>query len=170
MPVDRLRPHVSERGHAVRLLFGADAYVADWVAARIPWLGDYWDGGECKAIGVMTLAGEMAGGVVYHSYNPRFRSMEWSAAAARRDWLTPFVINAMFRYPFVQHECRRLTAIVPASRESAKPARILHRRLGFKREGTARKAFGSDDAAIYGMIDSEWRNSRFNLERKQVDA
>ena len=151
----------------MRLYFGEDAQVAEWVASRIPWLGSGWDFGACVAIGVISDEGEPVGGVVYHGYSPQFRSFEWSAASTSPRWLTPRIVDALLYYPFGQCGCRRLSAAIPAHKAAAKPARVLHRKLGFKREGTVRKGFGNEDAALYGLLASEWKTSKFNL-RKEV--
>ena len=65
----------------------------------------------------------------------------------------PF-LRAMARYVFVQLECDRITGRIPADRpEAAK----LGLRLGFKHEGTLRRAHKGTDILIYGMLKEECR-------------
>lgn len=152
----------------MRLLFGADAYVAHWVGSRIDWVGSGDEFGPCAAIGVVDEAGQMAGGVVFHMYRPKPRSIMWSAASETPRWLTSHIVDSILAYPFEQLNCRRLEAVIPASRKSSAPARRFHIKFGFKREGTLRRAFGNEDAAYYGLLANEWRRNRFNLRKPEA--
>jgi RimJ/RimL family protein N-acetyltransferase len=146
----------------MHLVLGQDRDVAAWVAARIPHMGAGADFGPCAAIGVVDAAGRPLGGVVFSSFLPACRSIEVSIAADRARWLTAPLIRGIMSYPFVQLGCQRVTAITP---RRAAPTRRFLDRFGFKREGVLRKGFGTDDAIIHGLLEREWRASRWNRGR-----
>lgn len=142
----------------MRLLFGQDAVVADWVAERIPLMKDGADFGLCSALGVVSETGELLGGVVYHGYQPRFRNIELSFASGSRRWLTREILCALLRYPFEQLDCVRVTGVTP---RRATSARRFLKQFGFKHEGCVRRGFGNDDAIISGLLRTEWRRSKW---------
>jgi RimJ/RimL family protein N-acetyltransferase len=143
----------------MHLVLGQDRDVAAWVAARIPHMGPGADFGPCAAIGVADHAGRPLGGVVFSGFQPACRSIEVSFAADTARWLTAPLIGRILSYPFVQLGCQRVTAVTP--RRAAR-ARDFLDRFGFKREGAVRKGFGTDDAIVYGLLEREWRSSRWN--------
>lgn len=149
----------------MRVLTGHDAGVADWVARQIPIMaakvarepfGKAF--GPSTAIGVINEDGWLIGGVVYHGYDPDFRSIEMSFASASSRWLTRDIISVLLGYPFDQLGCIRVTGATP--KRSAAARRFVDK-FGFKREGVIRKGFGSDDAIISGLMKSEWEQSRW---------
>lgn len=76
-------------------------------------------------------------------------------------WASPMFLYHMFAYPFLDLECRRATAVMP---KKNKRCRALCDGLGFKLEGTMRKALPSDDLMVYGLLREECRY--FEAERK----
>lgn len=157
----------------MRLLFGHDADVAHWVAERIPHAAvriPYYDRGQVfgpsAAIGVVNGAGDMVAGVVYHNYDPFVRSIEVSMASTTRMWARPDVVRSLLRYIFVQANCLRCTAVTPRSATS--PRRFLEG-IGFKREGSIRRGFGSENALVYGLLADEWAAGRFREDAPTCD-
>lgn len=143
----------------MRLAFGHDALVADWVAARIPHVGAGLEFGPCAAIGAVDDQGIIRAGAVYHGYQPKFGGIEISFAKDPDVQLTRGVIGGLLRYPFEQLQCVRVTACAPLKATST---RTFLEKLGFKREGVVRLGFGKDHAVIYGMLARrEWANSPF---------
>lgn len=133
-----------------------NAFVADWVAKHIPGMiggGDF--GLLPQTFGILDGQNQLVGGVVFHNFNPRYKSIEVSCASTSPKWLTRKVICAIFNYPFDQLQVGRVTAITP--KRSAGVRRFIET-FGFKREGVARKGFGTDDAIVYGMLENEWRD------------
>jgi RimJ/RimL family protein N-acetyltransferase len=126
---------------AVKLVFGRDRKVADWVGDRL----DIADFGPCTAIGV-TRQGRIIAGLVYSAWRPP--TIEITIASDDKHWATRRVIRAFMRYPFVQLKCKRLTAITAVRND---PARVTLERLGFIREGLHRDWFPDDDAISYGL-------------------
>lgn len=132
------------------VLYGADAAVAAYVAARIPHASEGF--GACAALGVVR-GSALVGGIVYHNW--RGRDIEVSAAFDRADWARPAVLRRLFAYPFEQLGCARMTAVTGAKNRRAR--RFLAG-LGFVREGIARQALADDeDAIIFGLLHAECR-------------
>lgn len=150
----------------MKLLFGHDALVAEWVASRIPHVGAGMEFGPCQAIGAVNDHGVIEAGAVYHAYQPRFRSLEISFALDAKGRLTRGVIGAMLRYPFGQLQCQRITACAPLKATST---REFLEKLGFRREGVVRLGFGNDHAVIYGLMAKEWARSPYH-DREAVVA
>lgn len=156
----------------MRLLFGEDKGVAHWVAERVPHLREripYFPPGEvfgpAAAIGV-ARGDELVAGVVFHNYDPFVRNIEVSMASSTRMWARPHIISGLLRYIFVQAQCVRCTAVTPRSATS--PRRFLEG-LGFKREGSIRRGFGSENAIVYGLLASEWSAGRFREDAPTCD-
>lgn len=149
----------------MKLQFGKDELVAEWIASRIPHLRG--EGlGPCVTMHVVDDEHtKILGAVAFQNHRPQYRSIEWSAAADTANWLTPKIINQIMRYPFVQLGCVRITAFI-AKRNTR--SRDFQERFGFKQEGTLRRQFGGDDCVVYGMLHSDWKKSPFNLERTHV--
>lgn len=105
----------------------------------------------CRAIGV-TLDEELVCGVVWHDF--RWPDIRASLASTTPRWLTRRVLRGLFAYPFIQLKCNRVTAVV---RGSDTTIQAFDERLGFKREGTLRRAWhdGQDDAILLGMLREE---------------
>ncbi len=142
----------------MRLVLGRDAMVAEWVGFHIPHVGSGPAFGACSAIGVESEDGQPLGGVVFSNYQPSCRSIEASFAAASPRWLTRTMIRGIMSYPFDQLRCQRVTTVTPRKN---KAARRFIEVFGFKREGLVRKGFGDDDAVISGLLEREWRASRW---------
>jgi RimJ/RimL family protein N-acetyltransferase len=131
------------------VLFGADDMVAAFVKARIPHMQNS-DFGQFTALGVVR-DGTLLGGVVYNNYN--HHDIHASYAFDSPKWCTRSVLRTLFAYPFKQLGCVRMTAIIGRKN---KHARKMIDRLGFKLEGTCRKAAdGHTDAMIYGLLARE---------------
>lgn len=146
----------------MKLMLGNDDRIAEWISNRIPYLrGESL--GPCTTFTVANDAGtKILGAVAFHNYRPTFRSVEWSAAADTPNWLSVPIINKIMAYPFSQLGCVRITAfIAKKNRRSCE----FQERFGFKHEGTLRRQAGGDDLKIYGLLNSEWKRSRFNLKR-----
>lgn len=149
----------------MKLLYFQNAIVCQWVAEHIPAMaptlsqvpfGEAF--GAATAIGVLNAKDELVGGVVYHNYQPTFRSIELSFASTDRRWLTRRILGDLLRYPFDDLNCQRVTGFTPRKATSAR--RFLDR-FGFKREGLVRRGFGDDDAVISGLLRKEWQRSKW---------
>jgi RimJ/RimL family protein N-acetyltransferase len=155
-----------------KLLIGHDFSVAEWVRRRIPHMRKGSFGAPLPngtlpygAIGVTDGKDDwnLLGGVVFHGFLPNYRSIQWSAASDSTHWLSRSLITDIMKYPFLVQGCVRVTAYIPRRNERA---RKFHTTFGFKQEGLIRRGFGDDDCFVYGLLASEWRKSRFNLDRQ----
>lgn len=149
----------------MNLLLGHDAEVIHWVCERIPHLASripYFDKGAvlgpAVGIGVLGAGGELIAGAIFHGYDPFVRAIEVSCAAATPRWGNRETFRAILRYPFDQLQCVRISAVTPRSATSTR--RFLEG-LGFRREGSIRRGFGSDNAIVYGLLREEWLEGRF---------
>lgn len=148
----------------MRLVLDQGPGVAQLVEARIPHMNGQ-PFGPSSAIGVVTDAGVPIAGVVFHDYQPQYGMASISVASDTPRWLTKHLITGIMRVPFVQYGLNRLTAITPPGETSA--GRFLTK-FGFRREGVARLGLGNQDAVIWGLLATDWKWSRFNLDREVV--
>lgn len=131
----------------MKIHFGDDALVAEWVTQRIAHV-DSFEG--AKTLGVVGDDGSPLGAVVYHEF--RGNDIQMSCAAESAAWLSRRILKAIFSYPFVQLKCRRVTAMTPAKN---KHTRDFLEGVGFTQEGIMRQGFDSDDCVVYGMLREE---------------
>lgn len=136
------------------ILYGCDANVARWVAARIPHVGENADFGPMAALGVVRN-GQIAGGVVFHEWQPDYCTIQVSCAADDPRWATRRTIAELLRYPFRQLGASLVWAAIPA--RLTRPSRFIEG-IGFQREPTLRDRFGAgNDAAMFSLSRAEWR-------------
>lgn len=157
----------------MRLLYGHDAEVTHWVCSHIPHLAEripYFELGQVlgpsAAVGVLD-GGDLVAGVVFHGYDPFVKAIEVSCAATSARWANRETFREILRYPFAQLGCQRVGAVTP--RRATSPRRFLEG-LGFKREGSLRRAFGEDAAIVYGLLREEWEGGRFCRERSALNG
>jgi RimJ/RimL family protein N-acetyltransferase len=131
----------------VNLVFGADQFIAHWVAQRVREFNPMHEKYTC--IGVADDA-RLIAGMVYHQY--RGHDLVMTFAADSPKWANKGNLGAFFRYPFGQLGCKRVTTF--AARKN-KRSRKLIEGVGFKLEGVMRKGNGDQDAMIYGMLAEE---------------
>lgn len=124
------------------ILYGQDKAVAAWAGEQLA-ISDW---GPCRALGVVRH-GALVAAAVFHQY--RHPNIEISFVTADPRWATRQNIQEIFRYPFVQLGCKRLTAITEATNQRA---RAFLCRLGFHQEGVHPDAFLSGDAVTYGLL------------------
>lgn len=125
-----------------RLIFGEDERVANWCRERLPdFLG--WNG-YYVAIGY-ERASQLAGGVVF----TQFSGANIVLAAVLEAPLTRMFLRAMFFYPFLQLEVRRITVLI--DEDNAKSIRLVEH-VGFEKEGRMRNATAKGDVLIYGLL------------------
>ncbi len=129
----------------MHLVFGEDEAVMAWVAKRTH-VSSF---GSARTIGI-AYGNRFIAGVVYSNY--REGNIEVSIAADQPGWCRRGILRALFAYPFLEANCRRITCIIPAG--NAKSLRLC-RGLGFKVEGLCREAFGSVDGILLGLLKRE---------------
>jgi RimJ/RimL family protein N-acetyltransferase len=141
------------------LIFGADREIASWVGSQV----GIRDFGPSTAIGV-ARANKVVAGAVFHNFN--WPNIEVSFASTTPLWCTHQTITSILKYPFVQLDCRRLTAITKATNQ---PARAFLCRLGFEIEGFHPEMFADGDVISLGLLRRKCRwiaeEFRFGQER-----
>ncbi len=123
------------------LIFGADHAMARWAGERL----GIKDFGSCTTIGVIRN-GELAAVLVYNNY--QWPNIEMSLATSTPYWASREVLAGIFRYPFVQLRCKRVTAVMA---ESNAMGREFVVRLGFVQEGVHLDMLKTGNAVSYGM-------------------
>lgn len=129
------------------LVFGKDDEVAAWVGNQL--FKDAEAFKPCKAIGIEEN-GELIAGVVYNKYEPNLL-IEMSIASIDKRWATRHNLNALFRYPFIQLNLKRVQALCSAN---DKGVQMFLKRLGFIHEGVHPCAYHDGGTAYsFGMIN-----------------
>lgn len=120
-----------------------------------------FDGNVCMGVIKTGERPELIAGVVYHNWSPEAGTIELSAAATSKLWLTRPVLKAMFSYPFEQVGCQMIVLRV-SERNTTMVSIAL--RYGFKSHLIPRLR-GRDEAEhILTLTDDDWRHNRFNEE------
>lgn len=154
----------------MRLLYGHSDEVVAWVGWRIPITRRRLERdpsvspfGPAQAIGVLREDGTLIAGVVYHSWEPEFQTVEMSFAADTPKWLSRNLICELIGYPFDRLGCNRINAATP---KTARDARRFIDKFGFKREGVATDGFGpGQDVIISRLLKREWLQTKWATAR-----
>lgn len=131
----------------MKLLFGHDAQLLSWAAARIPHLGVASSFGPASAIGVVTEFGmpSLVAVVVFHTHVPEYKTCQLSVASEDPRWATKSLLRQILAVPFVQYECNKAWSAVP--HKNVRVAEFAEA-IGFTREGTLKDQFGPGTHAI----------------------
>lgn len=135
--------------------------VVRWAGAHIPMLRGGNFSAKARAIGVETAAGELVGAVVFHNYQPLFRTMEVSAAASDPRWMRCREAFAlMWRYAYDSCDVDKLYSLTPSNNPRA--IRFVLG-LGFKPEAVLARQYGVDAQgkpidALFSSHFREWRH------------
>lgn len=124
------------------LLFGCDEPLAKWAGDRLGMV----IAKPNTSIGVVHKS-EIVAVAVFN--NLRHPNVEVTFVTSSSRWASKGAVRAILRYPFLQLQCKRLTAITEAKNQRA---RAFLCRLGFKEEGYHPDVFALDDAVTYGLL------------------
>lgn len=130
------------------LIYGKDEYFTEWVRQQVPIVGDQR---PCTAIGIVRNE-RIVAAVVYNNYRRSCADIQMSMASISPRWASRENIAGLFAYPFVQLECRRVTAFTLATNH---PVREFLCRVGFTLEGVMREYLDGQDTAAFGMLRRE---------------
>jgi len=145
----------------------ANSYVlAQWAIERLEDedLRNVSDLGPYRAFGVVRRnrdgVVEPLAVVIFNAFRelPHGNDMRVIIVAASPRWCLPGVLQELFRYPFEVAGCERLTAAI---RDGNNRSLRLCKGLGFKKEGTLRRAHdGKTNTIVLGMLKHEckWLN------------
>ncbi len=151
----------------------ANSYVlAQWALERLdePDLTSVNDLGAFRAFGVVRNEGGKVTPLAVVIFNyfrelPMGNDMRVIVAAESPKWCLPGVLRELFRYPFEVAGCERLTSTI---RDGNNRSLRLTKGLGFKKEGTLRRAHdGKTNTIVLGMLKHEckWLNGPRKHER-----
>ena len=137
----------------MRLLFGHDKAVAEFVAERAPL--ERPDFGPCIGIGVLDDMGCLLGGVCYHNFKDRYGTAEISAAAVSPLAFSPGIVREVLSFPFL-----RLAGINRIwAQTSIRNQRVqkLLKGVGFHPEAVLNSHYGAGHhARLYRLLRSDW--------------
>lgn len=138
----------------MRLVWGLDREVAEFVAAQFPIAAARGGFNTFRAVGIADDGDRLVGGIVGSEF--RGHDMNLSIYAARPDFLRPAMIAELCRWAFVETRLKRLTAEIA---KKNRRARAFVEHVGFAIEGTKRHGWhdGADDMCIYGMTADRCR-------------
>ena len=141
----------------MHVLYGHSEFVAAWTKARIAVMkgGSF---GPSTALGVMDK-GKLIAGVVYHDWQPAFKTIQVSCAAESPRWAVRGIMSEILDYPFRQLGVNRIVSITAGDDERTR--RFLEG-LGMTLEGLGVEGFGDKDAAFYRLLKREWEVGRFH--------
>lgn len=132
-----------------KVVFDQPYRFGNWALKRVPYV-ETW--GQFTAIG-LERDGEPIAATIYHDYTYSNILMSFAAIPGKR-WLTREYLRAIFRYPFVQLGCRRVTGVI-ASRNSDS-LRFAHK-LGARVDGVLKHALPDDDLVVMGILKEDCR-------------
>ena len=116
--------------------------LAKWAGNRI----GIKDFGNCTTIGVVHKD-QIVAVALYNKYlHP---NIEVTFVTSSPRWASPGAVKTILRYPFVQLNCKRITATTEATNQRA---RAFLCRLGFKQEGYHPDVLETGDAVTYGLL------------------
>lgn len=143
------------------VLYGHSEFIAAWVKARIKVMkgGSF---GPNTALGVMNK-GKLIAGVVYHDWQPAFRTIQVSCAAESPRWAMRGIMAEILEYPYRQLGVNRIVSITAGDDERTR--RFLEG-IGMTLEGVGVEGFGEKDAAFYRLLKREWEVGRFHKKEQ----
>lgn len=120
-------------------------WLVRWIGQRLG-IADF---GPCVTIGFVRH-GKLQAVVLYNKY--LYPNIEGSLASIAPSWCTREALHAIFSYPFLQLNCKRMTATTEATNQRT---RAFLCRLGFKQEGYHPDALPTGDAVTYGLLRAD---------------
>lgn len=128
------------------LVYGQDERVAEWVGKQL--MKDAEAFKPCVAVGI-EREGKLIAGVIYNKYEPELL-IEMSIASIDKAWATRHNLSALFSYPFIQLNLKRVQALCSEKDEGVQ---MFLKRLGFTHEGTHPCAYHDGGTALsFGML------------------
>jgi len=149
----------------VNLVYGLNMEVAQWTSAHIPHMAGV-PFGPGVAIGVEN-GGKLIAGIVFHDWQPRFKTMQVSMAATDPKWAARGVILKILSYPFDEVKVEKLWAAMPYKNERAIR---FNTGIGFVREGTLSRHFGTDHAVIARMFRKDYERLKDKWNGQKLAA
>lgn len=131
---------------------GVRAVILHNARSALPWLekqlGLKWS--EPAATVSNTVDDRLVAVAAFHRWS--HPDIQITFAVTAKNWGGPDYVRAVFRYPFLQLGCKRITAVTEASNQRA---RAFLCRLKFRQEGVHPDAFESGDGISYGLLRAD---------------
>jgi len=128
------------------IISNSDA-VAYWVAEKT---GGTWTPGRGTSIG-RVKNGKIVGGIIYEDWNG---ANIMCHIAGEGNWLNRSFLHAIFHYPFVHLEAKRMTAVISSTNEKCIK---LVENMGFELESRLYQATPDGDLLVYRMFKKDCR-------------
>lgn len=146
------------KGLIGRVIYGHDAEVMDFVAARIP---HFMRAEGSRALGVAHNK-KLVAGVVYEHWNGV--NINVSIAVDDKRWATKETLYQLFHYPFIALNCECITILVPHTNLKSLN---LATKLGFQTEALVK--FAAPDASHLIVLklfkdNCRWINSNGKIK------
>lgn len=128
----------------------------EWAARQIPAIGAGANFGPARAVGVTTGTGKDArllAAVVFHDYQPSYRTCQVSMAASSPKWCTRNNIRDVLSFPFIQYGCNKIWTATPHTSERVVK---FNTAIGFVREATLKDHFGPGSHAIICRMNQKY--------------
>ncbi|CAB4139856.1 hypothetical protein UFOVP353_59 [uncultured Caudovirales phage] len=129
--------------------WGKSDFFAKWTEERIPHVTDF---GPCAALGVVS-GDKVLAGVVFHDYQPDFKTIQLSMAADSPRWATRNIIKELLSYPFFQLGVEKVWTSTPHTNERAIK---FNKGIGFKQEAVLAKHFGDRHAVVCRIFKKDY--------------
>ena len=131
----------------MKLIFGEDHLVANWVAKKLSNFDCGSDFGLFRAIGIQH-GRKMIAGAVYSNY--RDFDVEFHIASVSEKWCQKGILSKLLDYPFIQLGCVRMTSTIAA--DDQRTLRLA-KGIGFVIERLLKKGYGGKKGAnIMGIM------------------
>lgn len=124
------------------LIYGRDQAIIAWAEQQLKTILAK----PAVAIGV-AHGHELVAAAIYNNYRPPNIEVTFVTTSPR--WASPGAVKRILSYPFLQLDCRRITATTEATN---KRACAFLCRLGFEQEGYHPDALPSGDAVTFGLL------------------
>ena len=119
--------------------------------------------GQYSAIGLVR-DDMLIAGVVYNNFEAANVCAHIGAIEGKR-WLTRDFLRAMFAYPFLELDKRRITVLTAKKNRTA---RKFVENMGFVYEGALKHYYPSDDLIVYGLLREKCRFLGRTLPSEQL--
>lgn len=132
-------------------------FIGEWVSERVRSTGELGFNGQYNALGVVDDDSLIAG-VVYHDYNPEYRTICIQLCSETSKWASRRTIEKLGNYPFVDLQCQRVTALINSDNIAALR---LAKGVGFQEEARLIRAAGDKDIIVLRLFSEEWFAGKF---------
>lgn len=116
-----------------------------WASRKLRIDKEYF--GNCSTI-TITHREKILAVAIYSSFNGI--NCEVSVAADSKWWLRENILEVLFKYPFEQLQCKRITLLI---RETNKSVVNLVKKIGFEQEGRLKMFYpDGDNCLVFGRL------------------